>query len=223
MSQRVALFDVAGTLVSGNPWRGMLKYPKMSRWRLMVLYPLILPPWWAKKLKLLPDTRFRQIWIRQMAWLLGGMTRDEVREAFDWIVSEHLKDHRQESVIAQLDMHKQQGDRVILISGMFTEFTQAFVDALGADGAVGTVLGFTDENVCTGFIVGEGCAGHLKPIFLQQYLDANNLSLDGAEVFSYTDSFSDVPLLELAHHATVTYPEEQLASFAELRGWNKIE
>lgn len=221
-TKQIALFDVAGTLVAGNPWRGILKDPHIPRWRLYALYPVMLPPWWAKNLGLLPDTRFRQIWIRQMAWLLSGLSRDEVRTVFDWIVREYMKDNYQQDVVSKLKAHKADGAHVVLISGMFTEFTEAFADYLGADGAVGTKLGFREDGICTGRIIGEGCAGQLKPIFLNEYLAEQGLSLDSTEVFTYADSFSDVPLLELGQTATVTYPDAQLATVAASRGWARI-
>lgn len=222
---RFAFFDVAGTLVAGNPWRGFMHTDLIARSRVYTTYPLTIPPWLAKKAKLIPDATFRQIWIRQMAWMLWGMHRDEVLAVFAWIAGEYVANNYHTDVVARLKQHKANGDTVILISGMFTEMTQAFADHLGADVGLGTVLGFDKAGRCTGRIVGDGCAGHLKVATLERYLADSGLSLESEshETFAYADSLSDVPLLSLADHPTATYPDSGLAALVAERGWATID
>ncbi len=219
---RLALFDVAGTLVDGNPWRGFMHTERISKMRVYGTYPLTLPPWFAKKLKIIPDATFRQIWIRQMAWMLRGLHRDDVLAIFDWIARDYMADSYHDDVVERLKQHKADGDTVILISGMFSEMTQAFADYLGADVGLGTTLGFDESGICTGRIVGDGCAGPLKVVTLEQYLQEHGLLPHEHETFAYADSFSDVPLLSLADHATATYPDEGLAGVVAERGWATI-
>ena len=220
MTKQFAFFDVAGTLVAGNPWRGLLKYEGMSRLRLYASYPLIVPPYWAKNAGLISDVRFRQIWIRQMAGLLRGMHRDETNTMFRWIASEFMRGEYQEDVVARLREHKQKGAYVLLVSGMFTPMTQAFAEAMGADAGIGTELEFDAQGVCTGHIDGEGCAGERKPMFIQRYLASQGLSVDGAHVIAYADSYSDVPLLDWADKAVATYPDDGLRAEVVERGWD---
>lgn len=220
--RRLAFFDVAGTLVAGNPWRGFLKYPRVNKWRLYRNYPAILAPWWAKKLGMISDTRFRQIWIRQMANLLRGMTRTDVDEMFRWIAQDFMRDDYREDVVSRLKLHISRGDYVVLVSGMFTPLTQQFANYLGADGAVGTSLEFDERDVCTGKILGEGCAGDLKPKMLKAYLSAQGIALDDAIIHAYADSYSDVPLLSLAKYSVATYPDEGLANIVRQQQWEMI-
>jgi phosphoserine phosphatase len=217
--RRVALFDVAGTLVAGNPWRGFLKYDGMNKLRVYGSYPLITPPYWAKNWGLISDTRFRQIWVRQMAGLLRGMSREETNGLFRWIAAEFMRYNYREDVLARLGQHKQNGDYVLLVSGMFTPLTQAFADVVGADAGVGTGLGFDADGVCNGQIVGAVCAGALKPQIARDFLGEQGIVLDGAETFGYADSYSDVPLLAASDHATATYPDEKLKAEIVARGW----
>lgn len=219
---RFAFFDIAGTLVEGNPWRGFMHTERIAKARVYGTYPLTLPAWLARKMKVIPDATFRQIWIRQMAWMLRGMHRDEILKVFDWIAQEYMGQNYQDDVVARLQQHKADGDTVILISGMFTEMSQAFADHLGADLGLGTVLGFDDDGRCTGRIVGDGCAGALKAIALQNYLESQSVDPAEHELFAYADSYSDVPLLSLADHATATYPDTGLAELAAVRGWPVI-
>lgn len=222
MEPRLAFFDIAGTLVSGNPWRGFLKYDGIDKTRLYMAYPRFLPFWWAKNLKIIPDSYFRQVWIREMARLLQGMSRDDVQLMFHWIVASHMRDAFRDDVVLRLKEHKANGDYVILVSGMFTELTQEFATYLGADAAVGTQLGFDESGLCNGKIVGEGCAGQLKADFLTQYVIKQGFSLDSHETFAYADSYSDIPLLSLANNAIVTYPDDGLVAVAQQKDWEII-
>lgn len=222
MTQQFAFFDVAGTLVEGNPWQGMLKYEGMNQLRLYLSYPLIVPPYWAKNMGLISDVQFRQIWIRQMAGLLGGMHRTETDALFRWIATEFMQPNYRDDVVARLQEHKQNGAYVLLVSGMFTPMTQAFADALGADAGIGTDLAFDEQGICMGKIAGDGCAGGRKPAFVKRYLDAHGLSVNGAEVIAYADSYSDVPLLDWANKAVATYPDDGLKEAARTRGWEVI-
>lgn len=222
MVKGMAFFDVAGTVIVGNPWRGFLKYPQIPRVRLYMHYPAIFGLLGAKKIGVLKDTQFRQYWIRQMASLLRGMPRDAVDVMFRWIAAEYMREGYREDVVARLQAHKAQGHYVVLISGMFTELTHQFALFLGADVGIGTQLGFDEAGICTGQIIGDGCAGHNKPDFLRAHLAQQALSLEGAETFAYADSYSDVPLLSLANHAVATYPDSELQAVVQARGWETI-
>lgn len=218
---RVAVFDIAGTLVAGNPWRGFLKYGEMNKLLVYGSYPFIAPPYWAKNAGIISDVRFRNIWVRQMAGLLRGMSRAETDGLFQWIAQEFTKHDHHTDVVAKLHEHKQNGDKVILATGMFTPMAQAFADVFGADAGVGTELGFDGER-CTGQIVGEVCAGELKPKFAREYLSTQGVDLNEIELFAYADSYSDVPLLAAAQHATATYPDEKLQLELDTRQWARM-
>lgn len=217
MTRRVALFDVAGTLVAGNPWRGFLKYDGMSKARVYSHYPLIVPPYWAKNWGLISDTRFRQVWVRQMAALLTGFTVDETDGLFRWIATDFMRGDYREDVVGRLKAHKRNGDYVLLVSGMFTPLTHQFALALGADAGVGTSLVFDADGRCAGHIDGPVCAGDEKPLIARQFLEAQGISVD--EIVAYADSGSDVPLLAAADVGVATYPDAALADVVHKHGW----
>jgi HAD superfamily hydrolase (TIGR01490 family) len=222
MSGRVAFFDIAGTLVDGNPWRGFLKSDIIGKGRIARRYLFFAAPYWAKKAGIITDTRFRQLWVRQMARLLQGLTRDDTDALFRWIAAEFMVDAYRADVVERLHAHKRNGDYVLLVSGMFTPLAHQFALHLGADAGVGTELAFDAAGVCTGQIGMEACAGTTKPECVQRHLAAQGMALDGVETFAYADSYSDVPLLAFADHAIATYPDAELAAVVAERGWERI-
>jgi len=219
---RLVCFDIAGTLVDGNPWMGLFKSAEIPRWRVWLMYPLIMPPVLLMRAGLLPDTRFRQIWIRQVALMLRGINQERLSRVFAWIAEDFTREMYREPVLARLRGHIEAGDTVILISGMFTEMTQAFANHLGADDGIGTQLGFDADNKCIGRIVSPGCAGEEKVNALLRYLTAHGLTAEQGATYAYADSYSDVPLLSWSDTATATYPDEELTNIARERGWAVI-
>jgi HAD superfamily hydrolase (TIGR01490 family) len=218
---RIALFDIAGTIVDGNPWLGFLKHPAISRVRVYTMYPLILGLVAAKKLSFISDVRFRQLWVRQMARLLRGLSRQDTDTIFRWIVAEHMREKYRPDILARLQDHAASGDTIVLVSGMFTPLTQAFADHVGATVGLGTHLVFAGE-ICVGTIEGPVCAGDVKVSMVRDYLAQQAVNLKALESTAYTDSASDASLLAFAHKGFATYPDPELRLMAESNGWQII-
>ncbi|MEL6545659.1 MAG: haloacid dehalogenase-like hydrolase, partial [Myxococcota bacterium] len=64
------------------------------------------------------------------------------------------------------------------------------------------------------------CFGPGKLELAQAYASRTGLSLDDA-VF-YTDSYSDLPVLEAVGEPVVVHPDPRLARHAARRGWNSV-
>lgn len=217
----IAFFDIAGTILAGNPWRSFLQHPRIDRRRIWLAYVRIAPVVLGRKLRLMTDTAFRHYWIIAMAHLLKGMSRAETRTIFEFVVREQMKDHDRHAVLARLKQHKANGDHVVLVSGLFDEMTQAFADYVGADAGIGSRLAYQEE-ICTGQITGPTCGGPVKLDFIRSYLQANGFDTDLSACHGYADSYSDHPLLEAVGHPTATFPDAELAALARRREWDII-
>lgn len=218
MTQPIAFFDIAGTLVDGNPWTFFFKHPAISRIRLRLAMARVLPVYVGKKLKLNDDVLFRHQWVSTMAWLVKDWSRDKLQSVFDWVVNDQMESLLRQDVLQQLQQHKTDGYRVVLVSGMFDVLVQSFVQRVGADAGIGSVLDF-QQDTCTGKIRGETAMGPRKLDFMRRYLVENNFSGDLKACYGYADSYSDVPLLDAVGHSIATYPDAGLRAVAEARGW----
>ena len=219
MTQRVVFFDIAGTLVIGNPWRFFLDHPDVDPGRVRMEKLRFVPVYLGNKLNLVSDVSFRHRWITGMARLMQGWTREQTRSVFDWIVNDCMDDLFHEDVLARLQEHQEAGDHVVLVSGMFEGLVQAFAGRVGADGAIGTRLAFVDD-VCAGQIDGPSVMGPRKLSAIHHYLADCGFSRDLSSCYGYADSFSDVPLLEAVGHGVATYPDDNLRSLAVEHGWD---
>lgn len=196
----------------------MFKHPKIGMTKVRIALAKVTPIGIGSKVGLLGDGLFREQWVREMAMLMRNWRREDIAAAFDVIVNEHMLPHYRQDVVAHLEQHKQNGDHVVLISGMFDVAVERFAARLGADGAIGSRLMFAG-NVCSGRIAGAGIIGKQKIAALQKYLRDRGLSEDLTGCYAYADSYSDRFLLGAVGHPTATYPDDKLRSQAAAQGW----
>jgi HAD superfamily hydrolase (TIGR01490 family) len=215
---KVAFFDIAGTLVAGNPWDSMLVHPEIDRSQVRWVYAQIIPIWLARKAHLISDATFRHYWILAMARLLKGWSKPQADTLFTHIVTEQMAVHDRGLVIEHLQQHKRNGEHVVLVSGLFDGIVQAFAQQLDADGAIGSKLGF-HANICTGRIVGATIGGRTKLNVIRDYLITNGFTDGLEECYAYADSFSDAPMLSAVGNPVATYPDDALRVLATKNRW----
>ncbi|RKZ98275.1 MAG: HAD-IB family hydrolase, partial [Gammaproteobacteria bacterium] len=72
----------------------------------------------------------------------------------------------------------------------------------------------------TGKVAGTPSYQEGKVKRLQEWLDAQNLTLEGS--YFYSDSHNDLPLLELVEHPIAVDPDPKLQTIAQQRGWKIV-
>jgi HAD superfamily hydrolase (TIGR01490 family) len=144
---------------------------------------------------------------------IAGKSVDDLLAVVDESV-ELLVPRVRPSMVVALDAHLEAGDRCVVLSASPHELVDALARRLGAERGVGTEGEIVDGR-CTGRLDGPFCHGVGKLERLRAELGAVDLS--GATV--YTDSSSDLPLLDAAGHRVVVDPDDQLRERAERDGW----
>ena len=96
------------------------------------------------------------------------------------------------------------------------ELVEPLAIALGMTGGIGT-RGEVDNGVYTGrldgpFCYGEGKAEAITTLAAQRNIDLNNS-------WSYSDSMSDLPMMEIVGNAVAVNPDAELAALSRSRGW----
>lgn len=163
------------------------------------------------------------MWVQGLASLLYGLTETQVDAVFAWMIDDYLTPYYRQDVIAELQQHKANGVYVVLVSNMFTGFSQQFATKVGANYGIGTRLAFVDGQAI-GKIEGKPCAGPEKIQYVLEHLasvlPAVSLKTQGA---GYADSYSDRVLLDAVKIPTATYPDSRLAAFAQEHGWRILK
>ncbi len=221
MKLRVALFDVDGTLTTAHTWQAYFAAfahfglkAGTRRLYFAVHYPL----YFARRLGLLSEERFRTWWAGHLPWTLRGLTPQETAPLWTWAVQTYMANHWREDILRRMDEHRRRGDKVILVSSAPEPLLEAIAKRFGAHAVVGTRPALQNGRY-TGGIVPPVCIGDTKRTLTEQKLAALGWEVDFAASAAYADAITDVPLLEMVGHPHATYPDPELHTLALQRGW----
>lgn len=147
--------------------------------------------------------------------ILRGFTPDEMRELVADAMEPVLRPLVYAEPLRLVERHRAQGDAVYIVSATLQEIVEAIADELGFDGALGTVCEVRD-GAYTGKAIRALHAGNKVTCVAE-------LGYDLAECTAYTDSHTDLPLLEAVGHPVAVNPDRRLRKTAVARGWPVLE
>ncbi len=120
-----------------------------------------------------------------------------------------------EEAVELIALHKAAGRDVIIISSSGTEIVEPIGARLGADLAIGTQVAVADGQY-TGEILfyayGEGKADAMRSL-------AQERGYDLSTSYAYSDSHTDLPMLDLVGHPVAVNPDTELRRLAIERDW----
>lgn len=120
-----------------------------------------------------------------------------------------------------LDQHAVRGQDRIVLSASPTEIVSRFAEAAGLELGIGTTSEVDAAGRYTGELAGTFCHGEGKAQILRDL--AQQRGYDLAACWAYSDSMSDLPMLEAVGHPVAVNPEPALRERAEERGWPIVE
>ena len=116
-------------------------------------------------------------------------------------------------------MHRKAGRDTYIVSASPSELVAPLAQALGMTGGIGTVAEVVD-GIYTGALVGPFCYGEGKVEAINEVVGWEGYELD--RCYGYSDSASDLPMLELVGHPVAVNPDAPLARIAHARGWPTV-
>jgi HAD superfamily hydrolase (TIGR01490 family) len=150
-----------------------------------------------------------------LAFVAGHKVADIVRLGEE-IYDDTMADRIWEGTRELTQRHLQAGQRVWLVTATPVELANILARRLGLTGALGTVSESAD-GVYTGKLVGGLLHGKAKAAAVRAL--ARREGLDLSRSSAYSDSFNDMPLLQLVGHPNVVNPDAELLAEARRRNW----
>lgn len=149
----------------------------------------------------------------------AGYGADTFRELAPSTIEELLPRIRPEAQ-ALLEMHEQAGRDTWIVSASPVEIVAELAKALDLTGGLGTVSEVVD-GVYTGRLAGPFCYGEGKAEILRQLSAERGYDLEAC--YSYSDSASDLPMMQLVGNPIAVNPDRPMTAVAHRRGWPVIE
>ncbi|MPZ51247.1 MAG: HAD-IB family hydrolase [Acidimicrobiia bacterium] len=154
----------------------------------------------------------------ELSELTKGWDRDEVIGLVEETVEETVSPLVYAEALAIIAEHHRAGRRVVVISSSPVEIVEPLCRHLGIDEVIGTRPEIKDGKY-TGAI--EFYAyGPGKAEAIRQLAESDNIDL--SESFAYTDSATDLPMLETVGHPVAVNPDKALAAIAKSRDWQVL-
>jgi HAD superfamily hydrolase (TIGR01490 family) len=152
--------------------------------------------------------------------LTKGWNQAEVRQLIQETVDEVVTPLVYAEALALIDEHRRAGRKVVVISSSPVEVVEPLGRYLGVDEVIGTRPEIDDEGRYTGrlefYAYGEGKAEAIRELAAKE-----GISL--ADSYAYSDSATDLPMLEVVGHPVAVNPDKELRAVAEERDWQILE
>ena len=207
-----AFFDVDRTLVSCNTGRLFLRDLR-RRGEISFLRALRALGWMAKYHLSLID--LQHVAVRLAAQMEGKLEREFADRCRSWVEKEVLP-----LVVpgarGEIEKHRAEGHVLAILSTSPTYVTRPLAEALGIEEVVSTQFEVADGHF-TGRLIGPACVGQGKVHWAEDLGARREVDL-GASWF-YTDSYTDMPMLERVGNRVVVNPDPRLRRTAKRRGW----
>ncbi len=150
-----------------------------------------------------------------MSKLVTGWQADKVQQIVGETLDQIVDPMVYEEAVALIEEHKAAGRDVIIISSSGTDVVEPIGQRLGVDLAIGTQVAIED-GVYTGEILfyayGAGKADAMHAL-------ASERGYDLAESYAYSDSHTDLPMLDAVGHPVAVNPDADLRRVAVERDW----
>lgn len=204
-----------GTLVSKNTAALYVKYEYEMRrvpfWRVARV------AWW--------HTRYVSGYLnadelaeRALAWYVGRGV-DELRLDVTHWFERHVKQHVPDAARKCVERHRDAGDVLVVVTGSAAYATECVAHALNIEETVCSEVEI-HEGRLTGKLIRPACFGVGKLERTQRWLREHHPELSLAQATFYSDSITDLPLLEAVGNPVAINPDPRLRRIATQRGWH---
>ena len=212
---KVAIFDIDGTLIKDiSSERVFFRYLLRNK---IVTFKDLLRYAGLFLIKLL---LFKGVYLRRNKSYIKG-------KRYDLLVTEARKCFEQELLpyisklgIDEINQLKQDGYKIILLTGTLDPLMECFKSYCGADDGIGTSLEMADGNI-TGRIDGI-YAYHIGKADIVKKLSENG-GIDLANSYAFANESIDVDFMELVGKPVAVNPDPLLNEHALKEGWRIVE
>jgi HAD superfamily hydrolase (TIGR01490 family) len=149
-----------------------------------------------------------------------GWNRDEVRQIVRDALFETVEPIIYSEALELISEHRSLGHRVYLVSASPEELVEPLAEVLGADGAVASRAEMDADGCYTGQMAFYA-SGANKVAAIEDLAARHGLDL--SQSWAYSDSATDLGMLELVGHPVPVNPDRALARIAREREWEVRE
>lgn len=157
----------------------------------------------------------RRLVLMSSRFIRGRSEEETLAHCREWFATE-LRGHFRTEMLAVIEEHRRAGHLLALLTGSTRHVAGLIAAELGIGHLLVTELETIDGRF-TGKAVGPVCFGKGKVAKARTFASEHGIDL-GSSYF-YSDSISDLPMLESVGHPCVVDPDPRLGLEAQRRSW----
>ena len=151
-----------------------------------------------------------------MLALTKGWDRTQVEDLVREVLLDVIDPYVYQEALDLMELHRSEGRRIYIVSSSPEEVVKPLAAHFGVSGVIATRAEIDDEGRYTGelefYSYGEQKGEAIRAL-------AERIGLDLAGSYAYSDSFTDVPMLEAVGNPVAVNPDRDLRKHAEEHGW----
>ncbi|HEX8818526.1 MAG TPA: HAD-IB family hydrolase [Archangium sp.] len=155
--------------------------------------------------------------LRQAITHLEGLGEQYLRQRTVLFYEEQVRSQYRPGALLALEEHRSAGDRLVLLTSSSGYLSELVARDLGLDAVLCNRFEVDAAGLHTGKPLGEVCFGEGKRVHAQAYASEAGIPL--SECTFYTDSYSDLPVMEVVGRPVAVHPDRRLRREALRRGW----
>ncbi len=208
-----AFFDLDRTLIRVNSGTLYVKHAfrsgRISMWTAIQAF-------WYLSLYHFSLIDMDRVLRKAMEGYRGDYDQDLRDATYQWFAKEVVQ-HLQPGAGVALDKHRALGHPCVLLTSSSRYAAEYARQVWGLDDWLANCFALDEKGRLTGDFEGPLCHGQGKVIWAERWAKEHGVDLD--HCFFYTDSLTDLPMLERVQNPRVVNPDPRLRREAARRGW----
>ena len=219
---KVALFDFDGTLYPHETFETLREHlqshPKYKKnYKRFVRY--FAPTYFGYKLRLVPKIKMQRRALESYILSFKGYTKSDIDEFFSDVAKSMSRELRI-PLLEKIKQLKKDNYYVVLISGAFIPLLEALFKGVGFDYIVGSTVNYNKSGQVDSKVRFERVFAERKIEILKEHFRGEKIDWNNSQ--AYSDSISDLKMLELVGQPVAVTPDSALQSIAERNNWKII-
>ena len=142
---------------------------------------------------------------RNKLWILKGIKMSDLEKIALQYYESQIKKHFIQTTLTIMKKHQERGEKIWIVSGGYDIYLKHFVKDFGVEKLISSKISSTN-GICDGKMEGLDCLCENKIILLKNII-SKEASIE--IIASYSDSISDIPILNIAQNAYVVSRKHQ--------------
>ena len=123
-------------------------------------------------------------------------------------------------MLEEVHRHQDDGRATFIVSAAGNDLVKTLAAVLGMDGGIGTRWEVGSDGNYTGQMEGPFVYGEGKVEAMRRFAERHEIDLGTS--YAYSDSASDLPMLEAVGHPVAVNPDAKLSEVAKREGWEVL-